>query len=114
MISLKVVPANNLKEKMTGLIGKKKAYPLLLKTRFGIHTFGLTFPIDVVVLDKNNKVVKLKESLRPNSLFFWNPKFDTLLELPQGEISNKKIFVCDKVKIISRKDAGNHEGLLIQ
>lgn len=76
---------------MVGLIGAKKPYPLLIKTRFGIHTFGMRFPIDVVVLDKNNRVVLIKENMQPSMLLFWKPTFDTVLELPRGEIRSKNI-----------------------
>ena len=91
MISISVKKANNIKEKIIGLIGKDKPQALMLKTRFGIHTFGLKFPIDVVILDKKNKVVKLKKSLKPNNIFLWNPMYDKILELPEGTIEKKGI-----------------------
>ena len=91
MISLKAKYLSTLKDKTLGLIGKKNPEPVFLKTRFGIHTFGLKFPIDVLILDKENKVVKLKENLKPNSFFFWNPKYNNVLELPKGTIINSKI-----------------------
>lgn len=69
-----------------GLIGKKKPYPLLFYTRFGIHTFFLVFPIDVVILDSKQCIVAVKESLVPNRIFFWDPRFNTVLELPSGTI----------------------------
>ena len=50
-----------------GLIGKDPT-PLFFKTRFGIHTFGVITPIDVLILDKNYKVVKIK-ALLPLGLF---------------------------------------------
>ena len=59
---------------------------MLFKTRFGIYTFFLREPIDVVVLDRSFKVVKLKEDLKPNKLFFWNPVYPYIIELPQGHI----------------------------
>jgi uncharacterized protein len=90
MIQIKVRVAQNLYKKTIGLIGKDKPESLLIKTRFGIHTFGLKFPIDVVVLD-NNIVVQAKSHLCPNNLFFWNPKYDQILELPDGTIKRLRI-----------------------
>jgi len=75
-----------IKERTFGLVGKKKPYPLLIQTRFGIHTFFLKFPIDVAVLDKNNRIVKLRQNLAPNRIFVWNPKYDKVLELPEGTV----------------------------
>lgn len=65
-----------------GLHLKNNSRTLIFKTRFGIHTLGLKEPIDVLVLDSDLKVVKIKESLQPNWFFFWNPKFNLVIELP--------------------------------
>lgn len=69
-------------------MGKKKAETVYLETRWGIHTFFMKFPIDVMVLDNKNKVVKIKRELKPWRLFLWNPKYYKVVELPAGKISN--------------------------
>ena len=74
-----------------GLLKKANPRSLLFKTRFGIHTFGLTEAIDVIVLNNDFKVVKLKENLKPNSLFFWNPKYNLVIELPKGTIKEDRV-----------------------
>jgi len=104
MIVLKVKAVKNLKEKTFGLIGKKYAEPLLIKTRFGIHTFFLKFPIDVIVLDKNYEVKDIKESMQPNRIFIWNPLYDIVIEMPKKTIAEKKIKTGDKIRIISLFD----------
>lgn len=76
---------------LTGLIGVKKPKAVFFKTRWGIHTFGLRFPIDVLILNSEFKVVKIKKSLKPFRLFLWNPKYDSVLELPAGTIEKKNI-----------------------
>lgn len=91
VITLQVVVAKNTIKKIRGLIGAQEAYPLLLNTRFGIHTFGLRFPIDVIVLDNNQKVVQTKIHLAQNRLFFWNPRYSTVIELPHGSIKKYAI-----------------------
>jgi hypothetical protein len=91
VIKLFVKEAKNLKEKIQGLIGKDKPYALMIKTRFGIHTFGLKFPIDVLILDDKNNVVSVKKHLRPNRIFLWNPMYEKVLELPSGTIEKKQI-----------------------
>ncbi len=82
------------------MLTAKKAYPVLFRTRFGIHTFGMRFPIDVLVLDSKNVVVVLKKQLNPNRIFIWNPRFDTVIELPEGEIEKLKIQKGSAIKII--------------
>lgn len=97
MVQLKVKELKSLKDKTIGLINAKKAYPVLIKTRFGIHTFGLKFAIDVLILNKENQVVKLVENLKPNRIFLWNPIFYKVIELPAGIIKEKRIRVGDKI-----------------
>ena len=76
-------------EKTLGLLGKKEQ-TVLFKTRFGIHTFFLKTPIDVMILNNEYKVVKLKKELRPNRIFLWNPKFEIVIETQSGKIKESK------------------------
>lgn len=99
MVTIKVSVARTLWQKSKGLIGEKKITPMLIHTRFGIHTFGVRFPIDVIVLDREQKVVKLKENLAPNSMFFWNPTYNTILELPEGYIARTRIKYNSSIQI---------------
>ncbi|HSW96989.1 MAG TPA: DUF192 domain-containing protein [Candidatus Saccharimonadales bacterium] len=100
MISLQVKKTQTNLEKIVGLIGKKQSYPLLIETRFGIHTFGVRFPIDVVILDKKFHVRDLYVSMKPNRIFLWNPLFPYVIELPKGTIATKKIKKGEKVKLM--------------
>lgn len=99
MICLEVKILKSFKDKVTGLINSKNAFSVLFKTRFGVHTFGLRFPIDVLVLDRENKVVKMSINLKQNRFFMWHPKFDTVIELPQGQIKTNNIKLGDIIKI---------------
>lgn len=72
--------------KIRGLIGEKKSKSILFYTRFGVHTFFMKHPIDIIVLTDDNLVVSFKENLKPNHLFFWNPRYKTIIELPAGVI----------------------------
>lgn len=98
MVTLYVKELKTLRESAIGLLAFKKPIPVLLHTRWGIHTFGLKFPIDVVILDKENRVVSLKKSLSPNRIFMWNPKYSNVLELPVGTIHKKNIEIGTKIQ----------------
>lgn len=87
------------KERAIGLIGSKKPKSILFETRFGIHTFFMKFPIDVIILDDNKKVVAIKESLKSNRIFMWNPKYKTVIELPEGMIKKSGTTVYDKIQL---------------
>ena len=86
-----VKEAVNLREKIQGLIGEDKPYALMTETRFGIHTFGLKFPIDVLILNNENKVVSIRKNLKPNKIFLWNPMYKKVIELPRGTIEKEQI-----------------------
>lgn len=87
MVTIIVRNLKSLKEKALGLLGSSKAYPVFFQTRFGIHTFGMRYPIDVVILNKESIVKKVQNDLKPNRLFFWNPAYDRVLELPRGMVN---------------------------
>lgn len=91
MVTVEVKKARNLKEKIQGLIGKDTPFSLMIETHFGIHTFGVKFPIDVLVLNNKNKVVAIKKCLKPNRIFLWSPKYGKVIELPAGTIEKKSI-----------------------
>jgi uncharacterized protein len=86
-----VKAAKNMKEKVQGLIGKDRPFALMIKTRFGIHTFGVKFPIDILILNNENKIISIRENLKPNRIFLWNPKYERVVELPQGTIKKNRI-----------------------
>jgi uncharacterized membrane protein (UPF0127 family) len=74
-------------DKANGLSGAEKPSALFFKTRWGIHTFGMKFNIDCVILDNALKVRATIENLKPRRFFFWNPSFKNVLELPAGTVS---------------------------
>jgi len=99
VIKLSVKEVRNLKERIQGLIGRKRSLTLLIKTHFGIHTFGVKFPIDVLILNNENNVVSMREHLRPNRVFLWNPMYEKVIELPAGTIEKKQIKIHDPLDI---------------
>jgi uncharacterized membrane protein (UPF0127 family) len=100
MISLRVKKLAGLTERSVGLLNAKAPYPVFLETRFGIHTFGLKFPIDILVLDANNHVVKIAEQTTPHRIVVWNPKYKKVIELPSGEIRKRSITTGTTIKLI--------------
>ncbi len=87
-------------KKSKGLIGQSKTQNIYFKTRWGIHTFGVKFPTDIVILDNSNGVVKLRENLKPNRIFFWNPKYEKVLELRNGTIKKRKMRLGKPITLI--------------
>ena len=87
MKTIAVSEAKGILAGIRGLIGYPKAIPMLFRTGFGIHTFGLKFPIDVIVMNNQNQIVALKKNLTPLKIFLWNPRYVTVIELPAGSVN---------------------------
>lgn len=83
-----------------GLLKSSNPRFMLFKTRFGIHTFFLQDEIDIIILDKNNRVAKLKTGLKPNRLFFWNPRYFLAIELPKDTIAASRTKLNDRLFFI--------------
>jgi len=87
-------------EKLVGLLHRTEVRPLLFRTRFGIHTFGMKFPIDVVVFDQKGIIRMLQRSMRPRSFVFWKPSASYVLELPEWSVDASRTEVGDEVAVI--------------
>lgn len=91
----------NILAKTFGLMLKNHITPLVFVFRreriIPIHTLLVRKPIDLVYLDRQMKVVDLKENLMPYR--FYTPKARALyvLELPAGFIGNSRTSVGDLV-----------------
>ena len=96
--TITAIHAKSFFQKTKGLILENEIKPMFFFTRFGIHTFGLKEAIDVLILDSNHKIVKLKTVSR-NTIFLWSPRFNNVLELPDGSIYKKKIRLGDHVAL---------------
>ena len=97
ILSDNAIIAKSFIQKTFGLILEKKADAMIFQTRFGIHTFFMKYPIDVLILDKQKRVVKMKVSLKPNSIYLWNPKFETVIELTEETIQKTKTEFFDHI-----------------
>lgn len=101
LLADKIIDPKTLLDQSLGLLKYKTPTAMLLKTRFGIHTLDMKYPIDVIILDKNNRVTALKENLKPNRIFIWNIKYNTVLELPGGTIHTTKTAIGDDLSFFN-------------
>jgi len=98
-LSKNIIIPTSLLDQSLGLLKYPVPTAMLLKTRYGIHTFGMKYPIDILILDKQNNIVSIKENLKPNNIFVWNIKYETVLELPAGTIRKTQTKLNDHLKI---------------
>jgi len=89
--------ALSLYDRLIGLLDSRNPRTLIFFTRWGIHTFFMKTPIDVLILDNNLRVRQVKELLQPNKLFLYNPIFSKIIELPPGTIGFSSTAINDKI-----------------
>jgi hypothetical protein len=85
--------------RMRGLLGRKGLEPgggMLLTPEPSVHMFFMRFPIDVIFLDRNNRVVGIKHNLRPWKVAGARGAYATL-ELPAGAAGAVGIEVGDEL-----------------
>lgn len=97
-----VETADSLWAKTLGVIGKKNFGSnagLLLTGTNAIHTFFVRFPLDLVFLGEDYKVVKLVKNLKPWSFspIVWAAKHT--LEMPSGSIDKHNLAVGDTLQL---------------
>lgn len=100
MVTLEAKQLNSFSEKSKGLLAFPTPVSVFFTTHFGIHTFLMKYPIDVIILDKQNTVVALRENMQPNSIFLWNPLYEKVLEMPKGTIHSKSIRKGDNISLL--------------
>ena len=66
VVCMRGILANTMRLRLVGLLGVKHLEPstgLFIKPSSGVHTFGMRFPIDIVSLDRDNRVLVFGEIL---------------------------------------------------
>jgi len=62
-----------------------------------LHMFFVFFPIDILFLDDNKKVVEIKENLKPFSIYVSKKKASYVIELPNNIIKETKTKLGDLI-----------------
>ncbi|HZX44626.1 MAG TPA: DUF192 domain-containing protein [Candidatus Nanoarchaeia archaeon] len=79
--------------KARGLMFSKKRALLFVfnkEKKVSLHMFFVFFPIDVLYLSKNKKVVEVIKSFKPFTCYTPNHKAQYIIELPAGTIKATK------------------------
>jgi uncharacterized protein len=107
-----VVVADKPVSRLRGLMGRKglaSGEGLLLTPAPSIHTAFMRFAIDVVFLDRQLKVLRLVDGLRP-----WRAaaaRAHCALELAAGELASLEVEVGDQLRVVGASSAATLPGL---
>jgi hypothetical protein len=101
-LATKVRKADNFLTRLVGLLKRTHLGPeeaLWLMPSKGIHTIGMKFPIDVVFLNKAQRVVGLTSGLAPYRISSVHFRSYSVVELPNGTIKKSQTELGDQFEI---------------
>ncbi len=106
-LAFRVRVADSMLSRLIGLLGKRSLKPdsgVWIVPSNAIHTIGMLFSFDVVLVDKDFKVVGLRELVRPFRIIWPNFRAESVIELPAHTIFKSRTAVGDQL-LIERYEA---------
>ncbi|MPZ50175.1 MAG: DUF192 domain-containing protein [Dehalococcoidia bacterium] len=94
-------------QRVKGLLGRDclaDGQGLLFKGTSSLHTFFMQFPIDVVFMDKQGKVLKSARDVKPFKIVIAPFRSYYALELPVGSIDGSSTRVGDRVLFLEEDE----------
>lgn len=107
-LATKVFRADSFLTRLVGLLNRKHLGPeeaLVLTPCKGVHTIGMKFPIDVIFLDKTDKVLGYNSRLRPYRISGIYPGATIAVELLSGSIDKSQTEIGDRLEISMEEPA---------
>ena len=101
-LAFKVQVGDSIVGRLIGLLGKRSLAPdsgLWIYPANAVHTIGMLFTFDLVLVDKDFKVVGLRELLRPFSITRPNFRAESAIEVPAHTIFRSRTEIGDQLVI---------------
>jgi uncharacterized membrane protein (UPF0127 family) len=120
-LAFRVEVCDSIWGRLRGLLGKRSLQPdggAWIVPANAVHTIGMLFSFDLVLIDKNFKVVGLRELVRPFTITLPERKAESVLELPAHSIFRSRTKIGDQL-LIERYEAkkpskSNGDGQIIR
>ncbi len=106
-LAFRVTVADSILGRLIGLLGKRSLKPdrgVWIVPANAIHTVGMLFPFDVVMIDKDFRVVSTIEMVKPFRVILPKLRAESVIELPAHTIFRSRTQVGDKL-LIDRYEA---------
>lgn len=111
-LAFKVRVADSILGRLVGLLGKRFLKPdagVWIVPANAIHTIGMLFSFDVVMVDKNFRVVSAIEMVKPFRVILPKRHAESVLELPAHTIFRSRTEVGDQL-MVDRYEAKAGDG----
>ncbi len=102
LLARRVTVADSVLSRLVGLLGRASLPPdtgIWIRPCNSIHTIGMLFRFDLLLIDKNHRVVGLRQRVRPFTLTWPNLRANSVLELPADTIVNSRTELGDSLRI---------------
>ena len=102
LLATRVVVADTGFRRLIGLLGRRSLDAntgIWIVPANAIHTFGMLFRFDLVLIDKAYRVVGLRERIPPFLMTWPNFRARSVLELPVYTISSSRTAVGDQLRM---------------
>jgi len=106
-LAFRVSVADSIVGRLVGLLGRRSLRPdsgVWIVPANAIHTVGMLFSFDVVMIDKDFKVVSLKELVKPFRVILPKLRAESVIELPPHTIFRSRTEIGDEL-VIDRYEA---------
>ena len=101
-LAFRVKVADSIISRLVGLLGRRSLKPdsgVWICPANAIHTIGMLFTFDLVLIDKDFKVVGIRELVRPFHITMPNSKAESVLELPAHTVFRSRTQIGDQLQI---------------
>ena len=101
-LALRVKVADSVLGRLIGLLGRKSLKPdsgVWIVPANSIHSIGMLFTFDVVMIDKDFKVVGTRELVRPFRIVWPKRRAESVIELPAHSVFRSRTEVGDQLLI---------------
>ena len=102
VVSSKVTVNKSFISKAIGLMFSKNPKTLIFhfnkEKKVPLHMFFVFFPIDVLFVNKDKKIVEIKENFKPWAFYNTKSKAQYVIELPTQSINKSKTKVKDQLE----------------
>jgi uncharacterized protein len=101
-LAFRVRVADSILSRLVGLLGKRsleRDSGVWIVPANAVHTVGMLFSFDLVLIDKNFKVVGLRELVKPFRITRPNFHAESVLELPAHTIFKSRTEIGDQLVI---------------
>ena len=106
-LAFRVKVADTIIGRLVGLLGRRSLPPdsgAWIVPANAVHTIGMLFSFDLLLIDKDFKVVGLRELVRPFRITRPNFRAESVLELPAHSIFRSRTQIGDQL-VIDRYEA---------